>query len=64
MIVNKVCGLKNWHAFTDLTVLTEKDLEPALLARKITGKLDQQNRVPAVQLDGAEQTAAYLTQLA
>jgi predicted glycosyltransferase len=48
---------------TDLTVLSEKDLEPALMAQKITGMMGRQIKVPAVQLDGAEQTAACLTKL-
>jgi len=48
---------------TDLTVLADKDLEPALLAQKITGIMGRQNRIPAVQLDGAEQTAACLSKL-
>ena len=48
---------------TNLTILGEKDLAPALLGQKITGMLDQQTKEPAVQLDGAEQTAAYITQL-
>jgi len=49
--------------FADLTVLAEEDLEPALLARKITGMLGRQSRIPAVQLNGAEQTAAFLINL-
>jgi len=49
--------------FTDLKTLTEQDLEPALLARKITGMMGRQNRMPEVQLDGAKQTAAFLINL-
>jgi predicted glycosyltransferase len=47
----------------NLTILKEKDLEPALLAQKINRILEQHTKTPAVQLDGAEQTAAYLTKL-
>ena len=47
----------------NLTILKEKDLEPALLGQKITGILEQHTKTPAVQLDGAEQSAAYLTKL-
>jgi predicted glycosyltransferase len=49
--------------FTDLTVLVKEDLEPALMARKITGMLGRKTRRPSVQLDGAQQTAAVLINL-
>jgi predicted glycosyltransferase len=47
----------------NLAVLAQNDLEPARLARKITGMMGRKNSVSAIQLNGAEQTAAVLTDM-
>jgi len=47
----------------DLAVLEDTDLEPALLAKKMTGMIGSRGRTPSIQLDGAQQTADFLEQL-
>jgi len=43
-------------------VLDESDLEPAMLAGKMAGMIGRRERRPAIRLEGARQTADWLSQ--
>lgn len=46
----------------DLSVLDESDLEPAMLAGKMAGMIGRREWCPAIRLEGARQTADWLSQ--